>query len=327
MSYSKMFLCFLIVLNMLFLLTGCFGVNRRTTGNERFFLEEEGVEDYGKKTFVDRVYQLDPGDKEFTVSDKFYKNPPMKIAILPFDNKVGGKYILNEIPIPRFGDNKEEGWNWTYANRVRRLFFGHFTAREFQDIDLRFIDKVLQKLEILTPNDLNSFPPQELGRILDADALIYGNITDYKNSYYALVAQIRIGLHIKCVSVEDGTVLFEGEQKRYDNNVLVATNPFDFVIAAFQNYMRLRDVFAARASEEVARELVLRIPVVKSFIDEEEMRIDEKVRTRLSDSTHLAGKELSENKIISVDNPSIEGTLTQQQSSLLKSREFQKSVN
>lgn len=81
------------------------------------------------------------------------------------------------------------GWNWTYANRVRRFFFGHFSAREFEDIDIRFIDKVLQGLGISTPNDLNSFPPQELGRILGADALIYGEIVDYKNSYYMEYAE------------------------------------------------------------------------------------------------------------------------------------------
>lgn len=136
--------------------------------------------------------------------------------------------------------------------------------------------------------------------------MIYGKITDYKNSYYALFAQIRIGLHIKCVSVEDGSILFEGEQKRYDNNVLVATNPLDFAVAAFQNYMRLRDVFAARASEEVARELVLRIPIVKSFIEEEEKRIDERIRTKLKHSTHLVDKDPGKNEISSIAGPSIE---------------------
>ena len=138
-------------------------------------------------------------------------------------------------------------------------------------------------MTIQTPNDLYKIPAQELGRILDADALIYGQVTEYKNSYYTLFAQIQIGLRVKCVSTEDGTVYFEGEHIRHDNDIRVATNPFDFIIASFQNYMSLRDVYAARASEEVVRELVIRIPIVKSFIEEEDQRIKDRINTKLSD--------------------------------------------
>ncbi len=291
MSLWKLLSGFLIVLLFSLLIMGCSSRNRRTTGNEQFFLEEEGIAEHGKKKAIDRIYQIDPGDKEFEVFDTFYKNPPKRVAILPFDNLVGGNYILNEVPIPRFSKDKESDWNWTYANRIRRFFFGHFSAREFQDIELMYVDKVLNALNIKTPNDLKERSPQELGRMLDADALIYGEITDFKNSYYTLYAQIRIGLHIKCVSTEDGSVFFEGTHLRYDNDIRVATNPFDYIIASFQNYMSLRDVYAARASEEVARELVLRIPIVKSFIEAEELRVKELMKNKIT-SLPVTNKEV-----------------------------------
>ncbi len=46
--------------------------------------------------------------------------------------------------------------------------------------------------------------------------------------------------------------------------------------------MSMRDVYAARASEEVVRELVLRIPIVNSFIEEEEQLIKERIKEKLS---------------------------------------------
>ncbi len=275
----------LVVLLLISIFTvGCFSRNgdRRTTGEEPFFQDEEGLADHGKKTAIDRLYQLDPGDKKFEISDKFYTDPPRKIAILPFDNLIGGNYILNSVPIPRFSEKKTDGWNWTYANRLRRFFFGHFAAREFVDIELMYVDKMLQSLKILTPNELYNVPAQKLGRLLGADALIYGKVTEYKNSYYALYKQIRVGLSIKCISTKDGSILFEGEQVRHDNDVRVATNPLDFVIASFQNSMSMRDVYAARASEEVVRELVLRIPIVQEFIDEEDRRIKDRIKKNLS---------------------------------------------
>ena len=271
---------------------GCFSRNsdRKTTGEEPFFQDEEGLADHGKKTTLDRMYQLDPGGKEFDIADRFYTDPPRKIAVLPFDNLIGGKYILNSVPLPRFSKKETDGWNWTYANRLRRFFFGHFASREFVDIELMYVDKVLQELGILTPNDLYQIPAQELGRILGADALIYGRVTEYKNSYYLLYKQIRIGLSIKCVSTKDGSIFFEGEQVRHDNDIRVATNPFDFVIASFQNSMSMRDVYAARASEEVVRELVLRIPIVNSFIEEEEQLIRERIKEKLSSLPTLDAK-------------------------------------
>ena len=284
-SSRKMVKGFATLLLISLIAAGCFSSSngiRRTTGEEPFFQQETGLAEHGKKSTIDRIYQIDPGNKVFEISDKFYSDPPRRIAILPFDNLVGGNYILNSIPLPRFSEKEEDGWNWTYANRLRRFFFGHFAAREFVDIELMYVDKMLQALGILTPNDLYKIPAQELGRILDADALIYGQVTEYKNSYYMLYKQIRIGLHVKCVSTEDGTIIFEGEQVRHDNDIRVATNPFDFVIASFQNSMSMRDVYAARASEEVVRELVIRIPIVNSFIEEEEQRIKDKINTKLS---------------------------------------------
>ncbi len=297
MSFWGIAKCFAIMLLASLFVTGCGSSNkRRTTGDEPFFQKETGLAEHGKKSTLDRIYQIDPGDKAFEISDKFYTDPPRRIAILPFDNLVGGNYILNSIPIPRFSDKEKDGWNWTYANRLRRFFFGHFAAREFVDIELMYIDKMLQALGILTPNDLYKVPAQELGRLLDADALIYGQVTDYKNSYYALFAQIRIGLHIKCVSTEDGSIFFEGEQVRHDNDIRVATNPFDFVIASFQNSMSMRDVYAARASEEVVRELVIRIPIVTTFIEEEEQRIKDRINTKLSYLTTSETEALNEDK-------------------------------
>jgi hypothetical protein len=284
MSFRKVVKGLIIVLLISLFVTGCSSstVKRKTTGEEPFFQKEEGLAEHGKKTTLDRMYQLDPGGKDFNISDKFYTDPPMKIAILPFDNLVGGKYILNSVPIPRFSEEETDDWNWTYANRLRRFFFGHFASREFVDIEIMYVDMMLQELGIVTPNDLYKIPAQELGEILGVDALIYGQVTEYKNSYYLLYKQIRVGLSIKCVSTKDGTVFFEGEQVRRDNDIRVATNPFDFVIASFQNSMSMRDVYAARASEEVVRELVLRIPIVNSFIEEQEQCIKERIEARLS---------------------------------------------
>ena len=102
-SFFKTVKCLAVLFLISVFASGCFFSkkdDRRTTGEEPFFQDEEGLADHGKKTTLDRMYQLDPGGKEFDIADRFYSDPPRKIAVLPFDNLIGGKYILNSVPLP-----------------------------------------------------------------------------------------------------------------------------------------------------------------------------------------------------------------------------------
>ncbi len=115
-SYPRMRVCIVAIIAISFLVTGCSSNNRKTTGEEPFFLQENELAEHGKKTTIDRLYQLDPGSKKFEVSDKFKTIHPRKIAVLPFDNLVGGNYVLNRVSLPRLSKKNKDAWNWTYAN-------------------------------------------------------------------------------------------------------------------------------------------------------------------------------------------------------------------
>jgi hypothetical protein len=69
--------------------------------------------------------------------------------------------------------------------------------------------------------------------------------------------------------------------------------------------MTLKDINSARASEEIARELVMRIPIVKSFVEEEEKRIDDILNAEFAHSIHPVDEELNKNKINSIAASSI----------------------
>ena len=254
-----------------------------------FFLDQKDYAEHGRKGKLDRLYQLDPGGNSFRYDKKFLSAPPRVIVVLPFENLIGGNLILNGFEIKREDTKEKDEWSWTYANRLRTYFYGHLVPREFDDVELIAVDAILHGLKIDTPEKLYSYSPEQLGKILDADALIYGKVTRYDSKYYALFSQIAIGMVVRCISTKDGTVLFEAQETRTANEIRVATNPLDFVIASFQNSMSLRDVYRSRASEEVCREIVLRIPIVKSLKDEKEAAIIEKINKGLPESS-IVGK-------------------------------------
>ncbi|MFN3466189.1 MAG: GNA1162 family protein [Candidatus Brocadiales bacterium] len=256
---------------LLFLLIGCANNQYRelsSRNNDPFYQEEKDKGYSGEKRLLDRIYQLDPGQRFFRSSPSFLQNPPKKLALLPFENLQGGDFMLNGGPFPERTVEEKKDWSWTYANRVRRFFFAHLSLREFELLGLLETDAILKELGITSPEKLYKCDPKELGKALGVDAVIYGKVTHYGAHYYLLFTQVVVGLYVRCVSTNDGSTLFEVGEVRRDNNIRIATNPIDFAAGSIQNVIVLRDLYVAKAADEVSREVVARIPMVKSLQEE-----------------------------------------------------------
>jgi hypothetical protein len=125
------------------------------------------------------------------------------------------------------------------------------------------IDAVLAERGITDYDELNSLPPMEIGRWLNADAIVYGEVVNYEAYYGFLVAAWRVTAWVKMVSARDGHELFSCEDTRYSTNVTPAFDPIDIAINSALNVLELRDITLARAENEVGREIVLRLPVAE----------------------------------------------------------------
>src|SRR5262249_54264996 len=103
---------------------------------------------------------------------------------------------------------------------------------------------------------------------LGVDAVVYGEVTHYEAYYLALVSAYQVGMRIRMVSTHDGRELFTAEGSRYDVNVAPAFDPMDIAINSFCTLLQLRDIVLARAEDESAREIILRIPRSQRLQDE-----------------------------------------------------------
>lgn len=273
-----MALPFFPLIILLFLLSGCASHSHElaSSSNDPFYQEERG-DGYGKKKILDRIYQLDPGQRLLKYSTSLLTNPPRKIAVLPFENLEGGDLIMNGVSITEREAEDRNAWSWTYANRLRKSFYAYLSLREFDLQSLVETDTVLKEMGITNPKKLYDSGPRNLGEAMGVDAVIYGKVTHYRNHYYLLVTQIVAGLYVKCISTRDGSTLFEVAEVRRDNHIRIATNPIDLAIASAQNAVSLRELFLARASDEVAREIVHRIPVVVALKMEKENALKNRV--------------------------------------------------
>lgn len=233
-----------------------------------FFAAEQEVETHGRKTWLDRLLETDPGEATFVVAADYQARPPQRIAVLPFVDHGNGDYLVNGIAVVDRSEEERDAWSWTHGNRLRRAVTGALAAREFALVPLPAVDAVLADHGITDAEKLKAVPVEELGRWLHADAVIYGELLDYDAYYALLVAGWRLSARIRIVSTLDGREIFSCTNRRYSMTISPALDPVDIGINAIMNLQMFRDVTLARTEYEVGREIVLRLPTAQRNLAE-----------------------------------------------------------
>ena len=238
----------------------CTGCSTIQYEKRPFFLEEQAVETHGRKTWFDRLVEFDPGKIRFQVADDYAQDPPRRVAVLPFVDHGSANFVVNKIPLSFRDEAEQKKWAWTYANRIRRALTGYLAQREFTVVNLFTVDAALAEHGINDWEALQAVSPQELGRWLKADTVVYGDVLHYEAYYAFLLANWQVGARVRMVSTEDGHERFSAEGSRYSVDFRPAFTMMDMGINSALTLLQLRDVVLARAEEETSREIILRLP-------------------------------------------------------------------
>lgn len=214
---------YLLLLIVASLLAGCSSANN--VEQRPFFQQEYDLETHGRKTWLDRLVELDPGGFHVDVKPEFRRDPPARIAVLPFTDDGSANFVVDKIPLTYRNQKQRYNWSWTDAQRLRRAMQGYMSEREFQIANLYGVDAVLQDRAIGDMAQLQKVPAQDLGQWLDVDAVMYGELMHYDAYYLGLVAAWQVEIHVKLVSTHTGDTLIEARGSRWDDNVLPASPP------------------------------------------------------------------------------------------------------
>jgi hypothetical protein len=250
---------------LLVLVTGCASTQPQS---RPFFQPEQELETHGRKVWYDRVIEADPDFGSVVIAGDYQERPPRKIAVLPFADHGNGDYLLNKIQVKSRDEEERNKWAWTHANRVRRALTGDLATREFIIVPLLTVDAVLADHAITNWDQLKAVPPEELGRWMDADTVVYGELLSYEAYYGFLVSAWRVSARVRMVSTLDGYEIFSCTDRRYSSTVLPAIDPIDMAINSVLSLIHLRDISLARTEYEVGREIVLRVPTAERNISE-----------------------------------------------------------
>jgi hypothetical protein len=253
---------------LLALLVGCASTQHQQPQSRPFFLTEEEVETHGRKSWFDRLVEGDPGGVSFVIAGDYQDRPPQKIAVLPFVDAGQGSYLLNKVPVKTRDQEALNRWSWTHANRVRHAVAGDLGTREFSLVPLLMVDAVLANHGITDGDKLKAVPPEELGRWLEADTVVYGELLSYEAYYGFLVAAWKVSARVRMVATQDGHEIFSCTDRRYSSTVAPVIDPIDIGINSVLSLFALRDITLARAEYEVGREIGLGLPRAQHNIAE-----------------------------------------------------------
>src|ERR1700719_3441429 len=283
-------------------LSGC-ASTKTNYDNRTFFRDEQGLETHGRKTWFDHMVELDPGSLKTHLAADYEQTAPEKIAVLPFSDRGNAQFVVDKISLTHRTDGEQADWAWTDANRMRRAVNGCLASREFVEANMIQVDEILKEHGIHSEKKLEQVPPHTLGKWLGVDAVVYGDVLHYDAYYAFLLSAWQVGADVKMVSTHNGEELFSADGSRYSVNFMPAFDPMDIAINSGLSLLELRDVTLARAEEEDAREIVMRLPRSEKL----RSQLIEEARTRQSELELDAGDANSAAAFLPADSVALPG--------------------
>jgi len=142
------------------------------------------------------------------------------------------------------------------AKQVRQSVAGHLSIKHFTDVELSDVDERLAKID----GEWRNLPPQQVGRAVGCDALLYGEVTEASRLYLALYSQLTVAAAIQLVDVTTGQPLAQESYATKFRAGGVPLSPLAIVPDAVKTFSNLSETQMTRAIDDLGRNLTEKLP-------------------------------------------------------------------
>ncbi len=165
------------------------------------------------------------------------------IAILPFKNQT------DNAEIPRI---------------LRRAVFRNFSLKGYDLINLKQVDQRLKMASYHT-EDINDIEHYKLGRILDADALMYGTVMKCSKLFTVVYSRITIGAELEIVDTFTSRTIWKANHEELTHSGTPPLSPFSIPEKIIDSTINIRDKVISDTADTLAEKLVISIPESDSY--------------------------------------------------------------
>ena len=132
------------------------------------------------------------GGANHSLAPNYKDRTPRSIAVLP---------VLNETV------------NLKAPEVFRPILLNKLSTKGYETPSLAFIDGRLRGKEIREAGQLNTLTPQELGKLLGVDALLYAYVTEFSTTYLLAYASITVGGRFEIKDSKTGESLWASDRQ------------------------------------------------------------------------------------------------------------------
>jgi len=165
--------------------------------------------------------------------------PPRTVAILPFRD-------LTDTP--------------GLAGLIRESLYGKFSILNYQDVELSVMDRKLGDAGIASAADLEKVPVGRLGHLLGCDAVLFGTIFEYQVLFAGIYSSISVGASIQIYDTRNKNQIWIDRETRCSREGGLPLSLIEVPFVTIRSGYHLRDDIKMKTIEELARNLVARIP-------------------------------------------------------------------
>lgn len=123
---------------------------------------------------------------------------PQRLALLPMDN---------------------QSTDLRGPDLVRELLKDSLDLANFELAENAEVDEKLKSIGISDGGQLNAVTPQRLGELLGADALVYGDLTEFSNANVGVYANRTVEVSLKLVDAKTGEKLWETSKRKANSKL------------------------------------------------------------------------------------------------------------
>ncbi len=139
--------------------------------------------------------------------------------------------------------------------QVRRGVAGHLSVKRFTDTELHEIDARLANIA-----NWHRLMPQDLGRRLRCDVLVYGLVSKPDTIYVGFYSQLALIGTLRVVGVATGDVLLHETYTTRLHGLGVPFSPVGLVTSMVRNLWTFTDTRFVRAIDDLSRNLAALVP-------------------------------------------------------------------
>lgn len=182
---------------------------------------------------------------KFTHTLDFNPTEPLRVAVMPFAMTDDKGNIIEKIERTNLNAealiaNKKEEPN----EIVRKLVQEELSRTALDVVSPALVNANLSHNGLVNQKDLSFDLPKIFntaahdlcGRLFSCDAVLYGKVTDWSRSYYAIQSVNTVGIQVKLVSAKSGKTIYEGAITDYESRGITKgpTGFSDLAIAPIQ---------------------------------------------------------------------------------------------